>query len=99
MICERRQIALRYVDGVTFTGFDEQVDDDDRGRIDLIWLGSKSETYDQSPNYDTDTTDEQLAAPSMNWTVQGYAVLPNFFNGIYCGDHKAVVGDLCLHRS
>lgn len=98
----KTEASSRYGDGNTFTGFDEQVEDHERGRIDFIWLGPKSDRHHQDSEPTDPTTDAAGGLPAarrMEWTVEGYAVLPNFFNGIYCSDHKAVVGDICLHRS
>ncbi|KAI1122208.1 endonuclease/exonuclease/phosphatase [Nemania abortiva] len=74
------EIGKRYGESITFTGFDPETEDE-KGRIDFIWLGSGS-------------SDSSKRDP---WNPVGYAVLPNLFeNGVYLSDHRAVVGDVLL---
>ncbi|MCJ1458158.1 hypothetical protein MMC28_008529 [Mycoblastus sanguinarius] len=87
----------RYGEGITFTGFNEDQDPEDQGRIDFIWLGPKEIVADQGGRYER-VPNSALARHGLWWDVQGYAVLPNVFEeGIYSSDHRAVVGDVCLH--
>lgn len=78
----------RYGDQKTLTGFGH--DRSTPKRIDFLFLN------DQNSSAST-----QIGASSnegQRWSVEGYGVLANRFeDGIYCSDHRAVVGDLALH--
>lgn len=84
----------RYGDGITYTGFQDDEDDDERGRIDFIFLGPKS--HSRSEPGTTPGEQAQASLTNDSWRVLGYSVLPNFYNGIYCSDHTAIVGDVQL---
>ena len=87
----------RYGEEITFTGFNKDQDPEDQGRLDFIWLGPKETVTDHGACYER-ALGPALARDGLWWDVQGYAVLPNRFeDGIYSSDHRAVVGDVCLH--
>lgn len=87
----------RYGEEITFTGFNKDQDPEDHGRIDSIWLGPKETVADQCGRYKR-VPSSALTRHGLWWDVRGYAVLPNVFEGgIYNSDHRAVVGDVCLH--
>ena len=87
----------RYGEETTFTGFNRDQDPEDQGRIDFIWLGPKETVIDWS-DPDEHVPESALAKPGPWWDVQGYAVLPNKFEGgTYSSDHRAVIGDVCLY--
>ncbi|KAL8883149.1 MAG: hypothetical protein Q9192_007414 [Flavoplaca navasiana] len=86
----------RYGDRITFTGFNPDQDKEDQARIDFIWLGPRnrvSSGHHRSEDYDANPR----SVERPRWTVDGYAVLPNLFeDGVYCSDHRCVVGDVTL---
>lgn len=100
LMCDLREQVKsekRFGEEKTFTGFNEDHDPEDQGRIDYIWLGPKETVTDQGGRYERNPS-SALARHGLYWDVQGYAVLPNVFEeGIYSSDHRAVVGDVCLH--
>lgn len=100
LMCDLREHVKsekRYGEGITFTGFNKDQDPEDQGRIDFIWLGPKETVADQG-GLNERVPISALARHGLWWDVQGYAVLPNMFEeGIYSSDHRAVVGDVCLH--
>ena len=100
LVCDLREHVKpekRYGEEITFTGFNRDQDPDDQGRIDFIWLGPKETVAEQGARQECDPT-SVLATHGLWWDVQGYAVLPNMFEDrIYSSDHRAVVGDVCLH--
>ena len=100
LMCDLREHVKsekRYGEETTFTGFNRDQDPEDQGRIDFIWLGPKKTVKDQGGRYER-APSLALAKHGVWWDVQGYAVLPNVFEeGIYSSDHRAVVGDVCLH--
>ena len=100
LMCDLREhvkSGKRYGEETTFTGFNKAQDPEDQGRIDFIWLGPKETVTDQSGHYER-VPSSAVARHGLWWDVQGYAVLPNVFEGgIYSSDHRAVVGDVCLH--
>lgn len=77
----------RYGDRKTFTGFG--YNRSPPKRIDFLFLNQ------QKPSAFTKTgTSANEAQP---WSVEGYGILANQFDdGVYCSDHRAVVGDLLL---
>ncbi len=100
LMCDLREHVKpekRYGEETTFTGFNRDQDPEDQGRIDFIWLGPKTAVTDQGGRLEG-VPSAALARHGLWWDVQGYAVLPNVFEqGIYNSDHRAVVGDVCLH--
>ena len=100
LMCDLREHVKsekRYGEETTFTDFNRDQDPEDQGRIDFIWLGPKETVTDQGGRYEH-VPSPALAGHGVWWDVQGYAVLPNVFEkGIYSSDHRAVVGDVCLH--
>lgn len=87
----------RYGDQKTFTGFHPDQEKENQGRIDFIWLGPKTQVSSahRRPG-DDEANPESVQSP--RWTVDGYAVLPNVFeDGVYCSDHRCVVGDVVLY--
>ena len=100
LMCDLREQVKsekRFGEGKTFTGFNEDHDPEDQGRIDYIWLGPKETVTNHGGHYERNPS-SALARHGLHWDVQGYAVLPNLFEeGIYSSDHRAVVGDVCLH--
>lgn len=100
LMCDLREYvkwAKRYGEEITFTGFHKNQDPEDHGRLDSIWLGLKETVTDQSGRCELAPT-SALASRGLWRDVQGYAVLPNVFEGgIYSSDHRAVVGDVYLH--
>ena len=87
----------RYGDRITFTGFDPDQDREDQARIDFIWLGPRDRVSSgHHRSEDEDANPERDERP--RWAVDGYAVLPNVFeDGVYCSDHRCVVGDVILY--
>ena len=86
----------RYGDEITFIGFHKDQDPEDHGRIDFIWLGPKDAVGGDGDGDGGSPTQSRLG---LQWTVQRYAVLSNVFeSGVYNSDHRAVVGDVYLHR-
>lgn len=100
LMCDLRDYVNsknRYGEDITFTGFNRDQDPEDQGRIDFIWLGPKETVVDRDDLHDV-VTNPVLARPGPWWDVRGYAVLPNVFEDeVYSSDHRAVVGDVCLH--
>ena len=100
LMCDLREHVeseKRYGEEIRFTGFNRDQDAEDQGRIDFIWLGPKKTVTDQGGRYER-VPSSALARQGVWWDVHGYAVLPNVFEeGIYSSDHRAVVGDVCLH--
>ncbi|KAI4274497.1 MAG: hypothetical protein LQ337_003887 [Flavoplaca oasis] len=92
-VCPER----RYGDRITFTGFNPDHDPEDQARIDFIWLGPRDRVSSgHRHSEDDDPNPESVERP--RWTVDGYAVLPNLFeDGVYCSDHRCVVGDVTLY--
>lgn len=79
----------RYNDGITFTGFEREKDNEEQGRIDFIWLGLGGSVGGNDE--EADSKEGGL------WCVDGYAVLPNVLDdGVYLSDHRCVVGDVGL---
>ena len=77
----------RYGDQKTFTGFGNERSPPKR--IDFLFLNH--------PNPSALTPNESSANEEQRWSVEGYGVLANQFeDGVYCSDHRAVVGDLYL---
>lgn len=102
LMCDLREHVesknRRYGEDITFTGFNRDQDPEDQGRIDFIWLGPKETVVDRDGLYEVVVPNPALARRGLWWEVRGYAVLPNVFEeGIYSSDHRAVVGDVCLH--
>lgn len=98
LMCDLRDYVRserRYGDQSTFTGFDPDKENDERGRIDFMWLGPKQQV---SGDQSLPETGSQLETPANSgWRVDGYAVLPNVFeDGVYSSDHRCVVGDVTL---
>ena len=86
---------MRYGNQDTFTGFEPDKSIDERGRIDFIWLGPKQRVSGHRLPKDRHGMREISSSPE--WTVDGYAVLPNVFeDGVYSSDHRCVVGDVTL---
>ena len=81
----------RYGHRDTFTGFGD--DDSQHGRIDFLFINNNNNNHARASleaNAD--------AKEASKWSVEGYAVLANRFDdGIYCSDHRAVVGDLLIN--
>lgn len=77
----------RYGDQKTFTGFGHERSPPKR--IDFLFLNH------QKPS--AFTQNGASVNEAQRWSVEEYAVLANQFDdGIYCSDHRAVVGDLFL---
>lgn len=77
----------RYGDQKTFTGFGHERSPPKR--IDFLFLNH------QKPS--TFTQNGASVTEAQRWSVEGYGILANQFDdGIYCSDHRAVVGDLFL---
>lgn len=78
----------RYGNFHTFTGFGPEVSRPTR--IDFLFINQKCP---HAP-----ITNETSSDQTRSWNVEGYGILANLFeDGIYCSDHRAVVGDLLLH--
>lgn len=78
----------RYGDFNTFTGFGHESLPPQR--IDFLFINHPKP--DLKPNY------VFIHSHGFRWGVSGYSVLPNRFeDGLYCSDHRAVVGDLLVH--
>lgn len=78
----------RYGDLNTFTGFGHEPLPPQR--IDFLFINHPKP--DPNPMY------VFIHSHDSPWGVGGYSVLPNRFeDGIYCSDHRAVVGDLSVH--
>lgn len=81
----------RYGEEITFTGFEKEKWSDEQGRIDFIWLGPGDAVCKHSHG------GKEEIEKSCRWIVDGYAVLPNVFDGgVYLSDHRCVVGDVRL---
>lgn len=77
----------RYGDSNTFTGFGHE--SSPPKRIDFLFLSRQHHHQSPTNNSSNDKDNE--------WISQEYGVLPNRFeDGVYCSDHRAVVGDLLL---
>lgn len=80
----------RFGDTNTFTGFSSE-----RSllkRIDFLFLNHQK-LLPSAMSY----ADSQLNRTSP-WGIEGYGVLANRFDdGIYCSDHRAVIGDVTIH--
>ncbi len=77
----------RYGDLNTFTGFGHELLPPQR--IDFLFLNH--------PKVDTRSNHAFAQHEHSPWGVNGYGVLPNRFeDGVYCSDHRAVVGDFLL---
>jgi len=92
------QPTQRYGDIKTFTAFGPKQDVSEQGRIDFVWLRpfSKVKSADYSiPT--TTTTPTSSTAEKVIWQVDGYATMPNIFDGnVYSSDHRCVVADMTL---
>jgi len=78
----------KYGNAETFTGFGH----DRRKRIDFIFLGPK-----QMLDTVVSSEDSPQAPGDSFWQIDGFGVLANVFDdGVYCSDHRAVVGDMTL---
>lgn len=78
----------RYGDLNTFTGFGHESLPPQR--IDFLFINH--------PKPDSNPKNVFIYSYDSPWGVDGYSVLPNQFeDGIYCSDHRAVVGDLSVH--
>lgn len=78
----------RYGDLNTFTGFGHETLPPQR--IDFLFINH--------PKPDSNPKSVSIHSYESPWVVDGYSVLPNQFeDGIYCSDHRAVVGDLSVH--
>ncbi|TKA42528.1 hypothetical protein B0A49_12990 [Cryomyces minteri] len=76
----------RYGESITFTGFEPHKHKEEQGRIDFIWLGPQGAVQTR-----------RASEKSLNWQVEGYAVLPNLYeDGVFSSDHRCVVGDVVL---
>lgn len=79
----------RYGDEKTYTGFSHE--DGPATRIDFLFIGPKHHVCSASSDDGSREKDHVL------WNVLGYGVLPNRFeDGLYCSDHRAVIGDVLL---
>lgn len=77
----------RYGDQNTFTGFGHERLPPKR--IDFVFLN-----HQNPPGF---SPNRASANEAQRWSVEGYGILANQFeDGIYCSDHRAVVGDLLL---
>ncbi|KAL2358367.1 endonuclease/exonuclease/phosphatase [Cryomyces antarcticus] len=73
----------RYGDQNTYTGFG--CEGERRTRIDFLFLDREKQGQDEGMN-------------PPRWCVKGYAVLENQFeDGVFCSDHRAVIGDVELN--
>ncbi|KAL8904333.1 MAG: hypothetical protein Q9207_003344 [Kuettlingeria erythrocarpa] len=101
LMCDLRnyvQPERRYGDLVTFTGFNPEQEKENQGRIDFVWLGPRDKVAGLQGGGEGNGVPTEKVGRSPRWRVDGYAVLPNRFEGgVYSSDHRCVVGDVVLY--
>ncbi|MCJ1258746.1 hypothetical protein MMC24_006579 [Lignoscripta atroalba] len=80
----------RYGHEDTFTGFRHK--ESGSSRLDFLFLAGSGDEEDEDEG-----DGRRRRRKKGPWEVRGYGVLENRFDdGVYCSDHRAVVGDLVL---
>ncbi len=97
-MCDLRNFVepkRRCGDSTTFTGFGNGEHEEEKGRIDFIWLGPKQQVSSHESVQEAGANLEVFE--HLRRRVDGYAVLPNVYeDGIYSSD-RCVTGDVHLY--